>query len=122
MTFSAQDSTYITSATCDPGSAGEFVTSYTNQFGCDSIVTETVTLNISHQIDLASSSCNPADTGIFVQQLTNQFGCDSIITEIISLLPVSYTHLDVYKRQVEGYDTTFKVNHFNSLTIYKFFQ
>jgi gliding motility-associated-like protein len=72
---------------------GVFVTTLTNQFGCDSVITETITLLPSDQITLTSASCAPADTGVFVNTLINQYGCDSIVTSIITLLPADATLL-----------------------------
>ncbi len=93
ITFSAQDSTFITSSSCDPSEVGVFIQTLMNAFGCDSIVTETVTLLPSDTTVILSSTCDPALAGVFTSILTNQYGCDSIVTETVTLLPSDATFL-----------------------------
>ena len=64
-----------------------------NGFGCDSIVTTTVSLLPSSESFIYSTTCDPSAAGNFDHMLFNQFGCDSIVHETVSLLPSSSTSL-----------------------------
>jgi len=93
VTFSAQDSTFISSSSCNPTDVGVFVQTLTNGFGCDSIVTTTVSLLPSDEIFTSSTTCDSSQVGDFVEILQNQFGCDSIVHETVSLLSSSPTFI-----------------------------
>ena len=77
----------INSTSCNPIDTGVFVQFFTNQYSCDSIITNIVSLLPSTNTIINATSCNPLDTGISVQYLTNVYGCDSLITTHTTLLP-----------------------------------
>ncbi|HEY3387430.1 MAG TPA: gliding motility-associated C-terminal domain-containing protein, partial [Saprospiraceae bacterium] len=102
--------TSLNSATCDPSAAGIFTQMLINQYGCDSIVTETVTLLPSDQTSLASTTCIASQVGVFITALTNQYGCDSIITETITLIPgdtTSFVFNTCDPAQVDNIETVY---------------
>jgi CotH kinase protein/Chitobiase/beta-hexosaminidase C-terminal domain/Lectin C-type domain/HYR domain len=81
------DTVRLTATTCIPSAAGVFTTRFTNHFGCDSIVIQTIRLNPSDTTHLAGSTCIPANSGTFTTRLLNRFGCDSLIIRTIRLNP-----------------------------------
>ena len=81
--------------------AGTYVDTLTNHFGCDSIITTVLTVHAINQSNINASICsnqtytlpNGQSTytaGIYTDTLTNHFGCDSIITTHLAVLAVSY--------------------------------
>ncbi|MEK7254629.1 MAG: hypothetical protein AAB316_07790, partial [Bacteroidota bacterium] len=86
-TWTPGDSVFLVSTTCDAAATGVLVQNLTNQYGCDSTVTTTVTLLPSDEVFLTETTCDPTVAGVFVENLTNQNSCDSIVTTTISLLP-----------------------------------
>jgi len=81
------DTTSLSTTTCDPAQTGVFVYPLVNQFGCDSLVTETRTLLPVSMTTIQLSTCDSSQLGSNTQVLPNQFGCDSTIVTITSLLP-----------------------------------
>lgn len=90
------DTIFMTSTTCNPGSEGVFTTSQLNQFGCDSIVVETVNLVPSYFTEVVLTTCDPAQAGADTLFLASQYGCDSIIATRTDLLPSHFTPLTLY--------------------------
>jgi gliding motility-associated-like protein len=66
---------------------GTSAVTFTNQFGCDSVVTTITTLIASYDIQLTATTCDPALVGVDVQSFTSTEGCDSIVTTTTTLLP-----------------------------------
>ncbi|MBI5917259.1 MAG: gliding motility-associated C-terminal domain-containing protein [Bacteroidetes bacterium] len=87
VTENPADTVAVFQTSCNPQDTGVFVSLLVNQYGCDSLVTLTVSFSESDFVFLTSQSCNPQDTGIFIQTYTNQYGCDSVVTETVTLLP-----------------------------------
>jgi gliding motility-associated-like protein len=78
----------------DITTAGTYVETFSNQFGCDSVVTLNLSTNPTSNTSESASTCIPAQEGVVVLNLTNQFGCDSTHTITTTLLPVSNTSED----------------------------
>jgi gliding motility-associated-like protein len=89
----AADSTFVNLASCNPQDTGFVVETFSNTFGCDSLVFTTTSLLPSDTTLLSVSSCNPIDTGTVETLLSNQFGCDSLIITTTALLPTDTTLL-----------------------------
>jgi gliding motility-associated-like protein len=89
VTLLPSNTTALQTTTCDPALAGVFTYNLTNQFGCDSIVTETRALLPSSTTTINLTTCDPTQVGSVVQVLPNQFGCDSTITTVTTLLPAN---------------------------------
>ena len=68
--------------------SGEYTKTYTAANGCDSIVTLTLTINVSTDSTMAATACDSYDwnaqtydsTGVYTYQTTNLAGCDSTVT------------------------------------------
>ena len=80
-----------------PGSVTEF--HLTNQYGCDSMITVTVLVDVDFEEDVVLATC-PGNSIIYngesyfagtatVLEYTSQFGCDSIINLSVNALPES---------------------------------
>ncbi|MEM7373110.1 MAG: T9SS type A sorting domain-containing protein, partial [Bacteroidota bacterium] len=87
------DTTNVSSTTCDPGQVGIVQQTLTNFCGADSIVITTTTLLPSDTTNVASTTCDPGQVGVVQQTLTNQFGCDSIVLTTTTLLPSDTTNV-----------------------------
>jgi gliding motility-associated-like protein len=83
--LATSDTLFLTGGTCDTALAGVFVTDWTNQYGCDSVVVQTIALWPSFDTTLSSITCVPANAGVFTDVYTTSFGCDSIITRVVTL-------------------------------------
>jgi gliding motility-associated-like protein len=66
---------------------GTSTQNFTNQFGCDSVVTTNTSLNTIYDIQLSATTCNLALVGVAVLPFTSIEGCDSIVTTTTTLLP-----------------------------------
>src|SRR5688500_16784495 len=93
VTYSASDSTFLQSTSCDPSETGIFVNAFIDQFGCDSIVTTTISLLPSNENFIQTTTCDENQAGVFTDSLTNVYGCDSIVITSIGLLPSDQTSL-----------------------------
>ena len=65
---------------------------------------EYVIESIKRNLDLTETGVSEVCTAFYVQQAKNimeMVDIDIVISDIV--MPVSYTHLDVYKRQDHGY-------------------
>jgi gliding motility-associated-like protein len=87
VTWLPSDSVFLSGTTCDPAQAGVFTQNLTNQNGCDSVVTTTVSLLPASETFLATATCDPSQAGVFTTILSNQYGCDSVVVETVTLLP-----------------------------------
>ncbi|MDV7401008.1 hypothetical protein RZS08_56850, partial [Arthrospira platensis SPKY1] len=59
ISYAAADTVQFFDASCFPQDTGVFIQLFTNQFGCDSLVVETIALNPSDTTYLFATSCNP---------------------------------------------------------------
>jgi len=84
-------------------STGYYSNSFTNIYGCDSIVTLNLTVNPISNTTLVDSICSGetysvgssiySSTGNYVDSLNNMYGCDSIVTLSLTVNPTSSTPL-----------------------------
>jgi len=65
-----------------------FITTHLNQFGCDSIVTLTVSLVAADTTQFNFNTCDPAQTGSIETLFVSQDGCDSLVIQTTSLYPL----------------------------------
>lgn len=72
------DTTWISSGTCDPGQAGNTITTFSTT-ACDSIVIEEIIFIPSDTNIITAFSCSSSDTGQVILLLANQAGCDSLV-------------------------------------------
>ncbi len=82
---------------------GVFVTTLSNQLGCDSVVTLDLTVNPTDSTSLIQTICEGeqvvigdstySETGVFVTTLSNQLGCDSVVTLDLTVNPTDSTSL-----------------------------
>ncbi len=85
LIFSANDTTWINSTTCNPADAGMTIVTI-NQGSCDSTVITQVLLLASDTTLISLYSCSLADTGQVIQSLSNAAGCDSLVVTNTYLL------------------------------------
>ncbi|MGI9160669.1 MAG: PKD-like domain-containing protein [Saprospiraceae bacterium] len=78
---------------CNPADTGVVVATFSNQFGCDSIITTITNLLPTDTTARADFTCDPAQAGVFFQILSNQFGCDSVLAITRNLVPADTTLL-----------------------------
>jgi hypothetical protein len=64
-----------------------------NQYGCDSIVTKTITLLPSDATFLTGTTCKSSEAGMFITTHLNQYGCDSIVSLTVTLIPSDTTYI-----------------------------
>ena len=88
------DSTFLTSTSCSPADTGIVVDYYINQFGCDSVVIDTVKFLQSDTTRIELTSCSPSDTSQVVNSLFNANGCDSLVF-INTSLSLSYEFFSI---------------------------
>ena len=83
--------------------AGVYTQTLTSVNGCDSIVTLTLNILPSYNINLTATICqgselnisgfNVTEGGVYTQNLTSVNGCDSIVTLTVTELPTVHTDL-----------------------------
>ena len=89
------DTTYVNINTCDASQVGTFTNTLANQYGCDSVIIETIALpGIPDTTYLNSGTCDAALAGMFTSTGGNQYGCDSVVIETITLNPTDTTYLN----------------------------
>lgn len=76
--FTAPDTTYLKSSSCDPAQAGVFSTLLQGQAGCDSLVIREVSLLPSDTTYAQKFTCAQGGAGIQQFLLKNKYGCDSL--------------------------------------------
>ncbi|PHN02093.1 T9SS type A sorting domain-containing protein [Flavilitoribacter nigricans] len=96
FTIGALDTTYIQQTTCLPEEVGEETLTLTSQYGCDSTVIVTTTLD-QKNTELEAEICagesyafggnNLTVMGTYVNVLVAENGCDSIVTLQLTVLP-----------------------------------
>ena len=84
--------------------SGIFVNTFSNQFGCDSLVILDLVVNPVNDTLLDIVICDGesftvgnsvyTEPGVYVENLTNQFGCDSIVTLMLTVNPVFETFIE----------------------------
>ena len=82
--------------------AGVYEIPYDSQFGCDSIVTYTITIDPVVTITVHATTCDPSAAGTFITHLDNPNGCDTILTTTVSLLPSDTIRLFLQSCQQTG--------------------
>ena len=91
------DTLMLTINTNDPGDAGVFDTTYTNVYGCDSLVITTVVYNgpgcVNDSITVSAITCDSTLAGTSVMVYPKQDGCDSVVTTVTTYDPVTTTTL-----------------------------
>ena len=73
--------------------AGVYENAFNTIYGCDSIVTTTITILPAINIAQQSTTCDSSAAGIFFQYLDNPNGCDTIIQTTITYLPPDTTKI-----------------------------
>jgi len=73
------DATFVNEVTCNPTDVGIDVNIFTNQWGCDSVVTATIALLPTDTVMVLETSCDSTMLGVATDYYTNQFGCDSLV-------------------------------------------
>jgi gliding motility-associated-like protein len=104
--------TAISSQTCDSTQAGLFTETFTNVYGCDSIVFEEIVLMPSWEIQVMSQTCDAQAAGTFMTLLLSSAGCDSVITETVVLLQSDTTMINALTcvQSEIGIETTHLLN------------
>jgi len=79
------DTTMWSARTCDPAEAMFEVITFSNQYGCDSVLTRSITWVGTDTIWVARTSCDSAQVGVFVNVWPMAGApCDSVVVEIVS--------------------------------------
>jgi gliding motility-associated-like protein len=87
----------------DPGVYENTLSTY---FGCDSVVTTTLTVLPAIQITQSSTTCDSADAGVFLSFLNNPNGCDTMVTTTVTLLPSDTTLINLLTCNISSVGTT----------------
>jgi gliding motility-associated-like protein len=87
----------------DPGVYENTLSTY---FGCDSVVTTTLTVLPSIQIAQTSTTCDSASAGVFVTFLNNPNGCDTMVTTTVTLLSSDTTLINLLSCNISSVGTT----------------
>jgi len=73
--------------------SGVYVDSFQTIYGCDSIVTNNLTVYNIDSLIINLTTCDPAAAGTTVQNLLQFNGCDSTVTTNVVLLPSNTTNI-----------------------------
>ena len=87
----------------DPGVYENTLSTY---FGCDSVVTTTLTVLPAIQIAQSSTTCDSAAAGVFITFLNNPNGCDTMVTTTVTLLPSDTTLINLLSCNISSVGTT----------------
>ncbi|HXR80467.1 MAG TPA: SprB repeat-containing protein, partial [Saprospiraceae bacterium] len=87
----------------DPGVYENTLSTY---FGCDSVVTTTLTVLPAIQIAQSSTTCDSAYAGVFITFLNNPNGCDTMVTTTVTLLPSDTTVINLLSCNISSIGTT----------------
>ncbi len=87
----------------DPGVYENTLSTY---FGCDSVVTTTLSVLPAIQITQQSTTCDSAAAGVFVTFLNNPTGCDTMVTTTVTLLPSDTTLINLLSCNILSIGTT----------------
>ena len=71
--------------------AGMYENTFNTIYGCDSIVTTTITILPAVMLQVQKDTCDASAVGVFVTTIDNPNGCDTVVTTTISLLPTDTT-------------------------------
>ncbi|HEY3387799.1 MAG TPA: hypothetical protein VGK46_14895, partial [Saprospiraceae bacterium] len=71
--------------------AGVYENLLETEYGCDSMVTTSITILPAIQITQQSTTCDPSAAGVFITHLDNPNGCDTVVTTMVTLLPSDTT-------------------------------
>jgi gliding motility-associated-like protein len=71
--------------------SGVYVDSLQTTFGCDSIITTTLTVYSIDSLKINLTTCDPAQSGTNTVIYKQTNGCDSIVTTVVKLLPSNTT-------------------------------
>ncbi|MGB1296187.1 MAG: PA domain-containing protein [Flavobacteriales bacterium] len=113
LTVNPTSSTPLTETICEGDSfivgsstyttTGNYTTTLSNMYGCDSVVTLDLTVNPTSSTPLTESICEGESfmvgsstyttTGNFTNTLSNMYGCDSVVTLDLTVNPTSSTPL-----------------------------
>jgi gliding motility-associated-like protein len=87
----------------DPGVYENALSTY---FGCDSVVTTTLTVLPAIQFTQSSTTCDSASAGVFITFLNNPNGCDTIVTTTVTLLPSDIILINLLSCNISSVGTT----------------
>ncbi len=87
----------------DPGVYENTLSTY---FGCDSVVTTTLSVLPAIQITQQSTTCDSAAAGVFVTFLNNPTGCDTMVTTTVTLLPSDTTLINLLSCNISNVGST----------------
>ncbi|HEY3387232.1 MAG TPA: gliding motility-associated C-terminal domain-containing protein, partial [Saprospiraceae bacterium] len=73
--------------------AGVYENLLETEYGCDSMVTTSITILPAVQIAQQSTTCDPSAAGVFITHLDNPNGCDTVLTTTVTLLPSDTAHV-----------------------------
>ena len=74
--------------------AGVYENEFNSTYGCDSLVTTSITVLLATHIAQQSTTCDSASAGVFITYLDNPSGCDTVVTTTVSLLPSDTTQIN----------------------------
>jgi gliding motility-associated-like protein len=87
----------------DPGVYENTLSTY---FGCDSVVTTTLTVLPAIQLTQTSTTCDSATAGVFISFLNNPNGCDTMVTTIVTLIPSDTTLINLLSCNISNVGST----------------
>src|SRR6188768_1810349 len=85
---------------------GVYENTLSTYFGCDSVVTTTLTVLPAIQIAQSSTTCDSAYAGVFITFLNNPNGCDTMVTTTVTLLPSDTTVINLLSCNISSIGTT----------------
>ncbi len=105
LTVNPADNNYILTASCDPNDVNITTEQFTNQYGCDSLVTYEVefipsadttylNFNICDGEFITINGNNYSQAGTYTDVLTGQTGCDSLLITDLLIDPNSFSSTD----------------------------
>lgn len=89
--------------------AGVYVNTFNTIFGCDSVVSFTITVLPSVNIFLQTTTCDIGAAGVFVQYLDNPNGCDTVIQNTVLYLPTDTTIVSLTTCNSDSSGTTTQI-------------
>ena len=75
--------------------AGVYENEFNSIYGCDSVVTTTISILPAINITQQYTTCDSAAAGVFITYLDNPSGCDTVVTTTVSLLPSDTTQINL---------------------------
>lgn len=102
-------------------SSGSFIDSFTNVYGCDSVITTNLTINKDSKSTLTQTGCDSlvingqsfSNSGTYNQTISNYYGCDSAITLNLTIKKstgstITTSACDTYKLNTQTYTSSGK--------------